>query len=201
MREKIDEVLGFWFGEIENGFPKTDRESLWWQGGEALDVEIQHLFGSQVSQALNRNLDAWLETPRGRLALVILLDQFTRNIYRGTADAFAGDPIALSMVKDGLDMGHDIALEPVERLFFYMPLEHSENIDDQNLCIENLEKVRAEVGQGYRAKVDSAIDFAVLHRDVIAQFGRFPHRNQVLGRKSTDKELAYLNQSHSSWGQ
>lgn len=201
MRVEIDEILQFWFGDLENGFPLTNRESIWWQGGAELDREIDSLFGAKVNAALRGELDGWKNTPRGRLALVILLDQFTRNMYRGMADAFQGDSIAKSIVMESLECGHDDALEFSERMFFYMPLEHSESLEAQNLCISRLENLLSEVPLKERHRVDSAIDFASQHRDMIVRFGRFPHRNQVLGRESTAEELAYLHQSHNRWGQ
>lgn len=201
MRVEIDEVLQFWFGDLVGGFPVSDRENMWWQGGAEFDREIDFLFGSRVNAALRGELDDWKQTPRGRLALVILLDQFTRNIYRGMADAFIGDDIARSIVLDSLKSGHDEALEFVERIFFYMPLEHTESLEAQNLCIERLENLLLEVPLKERHRIDSSIDFASQHRDMIARFGRFPHRNHILGRESTAEELAFLNQSHQRWGQ
>lgn len=201
MRTEIDEILGYWFGELHEGFPLTDRSNLWWHSSESTDQEIRELFGQQVSAALAGQLDSWQETPQGRLALVILLDQFTRNIYRGSADAFAGDEKALALALAGIAAGQDKGLDPVHRLFFYMPLEHSEALKNQDLCLDCLEKLRAEVPQQAQLKIDAAIDFAQQHRDVIQRFGRFPHRNVVLGRESTAQELAHLNASHSRWGQ
>jgi uncharacterized protein (DUF924 family) len=201
MREEIDEVLFYWFGELEEGFPATPKERLWWQGSEEQDRDIERLFGAQVRSALRGELMDWKKTPRGRLALVLLLDQFTRNIYRGTADAFSGDSLALELVKESLSLQHDLALEASERCFFYMPLEHSESLEDQNTCISRLEGLLAEVPKQHRHRIDNALDFAVQHRDIIQAFGRFPHRNDVLGRESTEEELAYLNQSHARWGQ
>ncbi|WP_293267157.1 DUF924 family protein [Neptunomonas sp.] len=201
MRIDIDEVLQFWFGDLENGFPLTNKDSLWWQGSAELDREIDLLFGAKVSAALRGELDGWKSTPRGKLALVILLDQFTRNIYRGMAEAFKGDDIARKIVLESLENGHDEALEISERIFFYMPLEHSESLEAQDLCIARLEGLLSEVSLKERHRVDSAIDFASQHRDMIIRFGRFPHRNQALGRESTAEELAYLHQSHNRWGQ
>ena len=201
MRDKIDEVLQFWFGDLVGGFPVTDRNRLWWQGGAEVDREIDFLFGSRVNAALRGELDDWKETPRGRLALVILLDQFTRNIYRGMVEAFQGDHFARKIVLDSLDRKHDEALEFSERIFFYMPLEHTESLDAQDLCISRLESLLLEVPLIDRHRVNSVIDYASQHRDMIIRFGRFPHRNHVLGRESTPEELAFLNQSHQRWGQ
>ncbi|SIS81840.1 DUF924 family protein [Neptunomonas antarctica] len=201
MRIEIDEILQFWFGSLKNGFPVTDRRHLWWQGGTEIDREIDKLFGCKVHAALRGDLTAWKQTPRGRLALVILLDQFTRHIFRGMTEAFSGDEMARSIVMESIEQGHDDALEFAERLFFYMPLEHSESLAAQDLCISHLENMLCEVSMKDRHIIDAAIDFATQHRDMIVGFGRFPHRNQVLGRESTEEELAFLNQSHNRWGQ
>ncbi|RVU32448.1 MULTISPECIES: DUF924 family protein [Neptunomonas] len=201
MREQIDEVLQFWFGDLQDGFPVADRSALWWGGGEALDQQVEALFGPQVRRALAGGLADWEETPRGRLALVILLDQFTRNIYRGSAEAFSGDEQACALVKRSLERDYDLALEVSERLFFYMPLEHSESMADQNLCVSKMEALYTCVDDANRDKVVNAVNFAKEHRDVIEQFGRFPHRNQALNRESTEKELAYLHQGQKGWGQ
>ena len=201
MRVEIDEILQFWFGDLVGGFPVNDREDIWWKGGSELDREIDTLFGARVSAALRGELNVWKETPRGRLALVVLLDQFTRNIYRGMAEAFKGDEIARGIVLESLEKQHDEALDFAERIFFYMPLEHTESLDMQDPCISCLERLLLDVPLKERYRVHSAIDFASQHRDMIAQFGRFPHRNHVLGRESTAEELAFLNQSHHRWGQ
>ncbi|SFG07947.1 DUF924 family protein [Neptunomonas qingdaonensis] len=201
MRVEIDEVLQFWFGDLVGGFPVNDRENIWWKGGAELDREIDALFGARVNAALRGELNEWRQTPRGRLAMVVLLDQFTRNMYRGMAEAFKGDDIARSIVLESLEHQHDEALEFAERIFFYMPLEHTESLDMQDLCISRLESLLLDVPLKDRHRVHSAIDFASQHRDMIVRFGRFPHRNQVLGRESTAEELAYLNQSHHRWGQ
>ena len=201
MRVEIDEVLQFWFGDLVGGFPVNDRENIWWKGGAELDREIDALFGARVNAALRGELNEWRQTPRGRLAMVVLLDQFTRNMYRGMAEAFKGDDIARSIVMESLEKQHDEALEFAERMFFYMPLQHAESLDMQDLCISRLESLLLDVPLKDRYRVHSAIDFASQHRDMIIRFGRFPHRNQVLGRESTAEELAFLNQSHHRWGQ
>ncbi|WP_415901800.1 DUF924 family protein [Neptuniibacter sp. QD29_5] len=201
MIEKIDEVLGFWFGQIDDGFTVCDRSELWWAGSPENDRLINELFGHQVRQALRGDLDAWAETPRGRLALILLLDQFTRTIYRGSADAFSGDSQALQLCLSGRTQGYDKALEVVERTFFYMPLEHAENLQMQKLCVSSFEQMLLEVAGEKKLQVENWLDFACQHYEQIERFGRFPHRNEVLGRSSTPEELAYLLQSHSRWGQ
>ena len=201
MIEKIDEVLGFWFGQITDGFTVCDRSDLWWGGNPKNDALIAELFGKQVRQALQGDLDAWAETPRGRLALILLLDQFTRTIFRGSAEAFSGDSQALQLCLVGRTHGHDQALEIVERTFFYMPLEHSENLQMQALCVRSFEQMLLEVAGVHKIQVENWLDFACQHYEQIKRFNRFPHRNEVLGRSSTPEELAFLLQSHSRWGQ
>jgi uncharacterized protein (DUF924 family) len=201
MRSDIDEVLQYWFGELKEGFPGTDRSALWWKGEPSQDREIKELFGKRVSQALRGELKAWELTPRGQLAVILLLDQFTRMIFRGTALAFQGDKEALRITKEALQGGHHLALEFAERLFLYMPLEHDENLQSQELCVGYIEEMLHEVPLHQRHQVDVALDFAMQHKDLIVQFGRFPHRNRVLERESTALELVYLNQLHSHWGQ
>lgn len=201
MVEKIDEILTFWFGTLANGFTTADKSSLWWGGNVENDKLISDLFRSRVQQALRGELDKWSDTPRGRLALIILLDQFTRTIYRGSADAFAGDQKALALCLEGLDAGHDQALEFVERTFFYMPLEHAENLKMQKLCIQQFELMLLEVSGVDKLHVENWINFATQHYEQIERFGRFPHRNEALGRSSTPEELAYLLQATTRWGQ
>jgi len=201
MTEQIEEILHFWFGSLKNGFPEADRRKLWWFGGDSTDKLIAELFGHRVRQALWGQLNDWAGQPRGRLALILLLDQFTRSIYRGSTDAFAGDGQAEALCRAGIKNGHDTALELSERLFFYMPLEHAEELSSQNLCVARIESMLCETPRELRHHIDNALDFAHEHRDLIIRFNRFPHRNEVLSRSSTPEELAYLNQPHKSYGQ
>lgn len=201
MIEKIEEVLSFWFGPVKDGFTVNDRTALWWAGDGKNDRLIAESFGHRVHQALRGELDDWAQSPRGRLALILLLDQFTRTIFRGSEDAFSGDSLALAICMQGRRLGHDQALEIVERTFFYMPLEHAEQLDMQELCIECFEQMLIEVSGTDKIQVENWLDFAHQHYDQVARFGRFPHRNTVLGRSSTPEELAFLLQSKNRWGQ
>ncbi|WP_261841526.1 DUF924 family protein [Aliamphritea ceti] len=201
MTEKIEEILHFWFGDLCDGLATKDRKKLWWFGGEEVDNLIRDAFGQRVRQALAGELDDWARQPRGRLALIILLDQFSRNIYRGSGEAFSGDSKAASLTKEGIELGHDRALELSEKLFFYMPLEHAESLNEQDQHIACLESMFGELGIEHRQVLDNALDFAHEHRELIARFGRFPYRNTVLNRESTPEELAYLNQPHKTYGQ
>lgn len=189
------EVLQYWFGDAA-----ADAEVIatngarWFRGGDAVDADIRARFSDLHAQAAGGQLDDWLATPRGRLALVIVIDQFSRNLFRGDARAFAHDARARDWVVDGLDAGADRALRPIERVFFYLPLEHSESLADQDRCVALFAALRDEVPASLRAAFDGYLDYARRHRDVIARFGRFPHRNVVLGRTSTAEEAEYLRQ-------
>ncbi|MCV6589310.1 MAG: DUF924 domain-containing protein [Marinobacterium sp.] len=201
MREQIEEILRYWFGDIVQGDVSDDRHRLWWSGDAQTDRATASLFGRQVREALNGDLNHWAENPRGRLALIILLDQFTRMVYRGDADAFAGDVLALRLCQQGLERQHDRALDHIERTFFYMPLEHAESLVVQDQSIECFTRLQAEAPPHLWAKFQNSLEFAHQHRDMVARFGRFPHRNTVLQRTSTPEELAWLNSNHRPvWG-
>ena len=193
----ITKILDFWFGELKDGFTVKNLGKLWYMGGEETDTKIKDLFGDLIKKAGTKELDEWKETAKGRLALIILLDQFTRNVYRKTKEAFAYDDYAQKLCKGGLRLEHDKQLCFIHRLFFYHPLEHSENLEDQELCIKLIEQVKQEVSD---KRVESFLMYAKQHCDIIKKFGRFPHRNKVLGRTSTAEELKYL-QSGTSFGQ
>lgn len=201
MVEKIEEILGFWFGPMEQGFPVKSRHQLWWAGGAENDRLIEELFGHQVHQALRGELDQWSYSPRGRLALILLLDQFTRTIFRGSAEAFSGDEKALKLCLEGWEKGVDQALEFAERTFFYMPMEHAEDLEMQDRCVNCFEQMLLEVSGVNKIQVEGWLDFAHQHREQILSFGRFPHRNDALERSSTPEELAFLLKSQSRWGQ
>lgn len=177
MQPDPDVVLDFWFREM------TPR--LWFMATAKLDQAIGRRFGACVDEALRGVLDAWATTPRGRLALVLVLDQFPRNIHRGRPGAFAGDAMAQALVLDGLDTGMDKPLNLAERHFFYMPLMHAEDSELQALSLEKFAAIKSEA--------DSIVKYALDHAAMIDRFGRFPSRNQALGRPSTAEELAFLS--------
>jgi uncharacterized protein (DUF924 family) len=186
-------ILDYWFGKTENGFCVDDRSPLWFQTQPATDDYIRQQFGTLVERAARGALDDWRSTPRGRLALIILLDQFPRNIYRGTQEAFQHDRQALAIAKEGVMLKHDQQLEPIERVFFYLPFEHAENIVEQERCMGLLSALRDELDAAdARDRIQAYLGYALQHRDIVARFERFPHRNRVLGRASTADEVAYL---------
>jgi uncharacterized protein (DUF924 family) len=192
--ETEDSIRAFWFGDGDDATAAREKSSLWWSKDEAVDRAMRERFEPALQLAAARGMDGWRDTPQGLLALILLTDQFPRNIYRNTPQAFAFDPLALTWCKDGIDRGADRALRPIERVFFYLPLEHSESLHDQYLAVALFDKLREadSMYAGYH-------DFAIRHRDIIERFGRFPHRNAILGRESTPEELAFLQEKGSSF--
>ncbi len=191
-----DAVLDFWFGDsLVHGWPVVPRKPLWFGSDPAVDEAIRQGFGPLVAQALAGGLTDWEEPPRHRLALLVLLDQFTRNLHRGQATAFAGDARACALALDLLDRGLHRSLPPIGRVFVFMPLMHAEDLALQDRCIRCFEDLLADTPADHAVARDdlaSHLQFARLHRDIVLRFGRFPHRNQALGRRNTDEETAFL---------
>ena len=188
-----DEVLQFWFGDDPLcDWPQPHRGDLWFRGDAQVDAHITARFGALVAEAVAGGLSHWEAQPHTRLALILLLDQFTRNVYRGQARAFAGDARAQALTQRTLDAGEDNLLPRAGRLFTYMPLMHAETLAQQDACVACFERLHAGAPDGTREILAENLRFAVLHRDIVAQFGRFPHRNAVLGRQSTPAELVFL---------
>jgi uncharacterized protein (DUF924 family) len=185
------DVLSFWFGEPGSADHLRPRD-LWFTRSDATDRLIAERFGAVVERALAGQHDDWAATPRGALALIVLLDQFTRNMFRGTPRAYAGDPRALALSMRLVDTSRDTTLAPVERWFVYMPLEHSERLLDQYESVRLFERLAAD-------GLDAPLEWARRHFDVVKRFGRFPHRNAILGRESTPEELEFLKQPGSSF--
>ncbi len=174
-------VLAWWFD------PATKPK--WFGGGDAFDVEVRERLGAVYGRAAKGELDGWAAETDGLLALVILFDQVPRNTHRGTPAAFATDERALALARLAVDRGLDRGLSTDQRLFLYLPFEHAENLADQERAVA----LFRELGDaGY-------LDYAIRHRDVIERFGRFPHRNAILGRQSTAEELAFLEEPGSSF--
>lgn len=167
------DVVAFW---IDAG------PAAWFAKSDAFDAEIRERFEALHHAAARREFDGWAGTADGALALLLLLDQFPRNLYRGSGHAFATDPLALSIAKQSLSRGFDTQVEPSVRAFFYLPFEHSEALADQDRAVAL-----------FQAAGDAdLVKWAALHRDIILRFGRFPHRNACLGRVSTPEEEAFL---------
>ena len=192
MTDTITAIHDFWFGELDDkGLCKTDRNALWFGANEATDARCRDLFGAPLANALHGKLDSWTATDHGLVALVVLLDQFPRNIHRGTAQAFSGDLRALALAQDAITSSRHLELPLIHRVFLYLPLEHSEELALQEQCVALFEDL-AQVSD--HPRFTSFTRYAMAHRDVIAQFGRFPHRNAALGRSASAAELAYLEQ-------
>ena len=182
-----DDILDFWLGA------GTSARDEWFRKDPAFDTAIRTHFGATVEAALGGSHDAWAAEPRGALALVLLLDQFTRHLHRGTAQMFAGDARALAVAEAAVAAGHDRALGPFERWFLYMPFEHAEDLGAQERSIELFSRLAEETG------IESPLEWAEKHAAVVRRFGRYPHRNAMLGRASTPEEVAFLTRPGSSF--
>ena len=192
MVETIEEIHDFWFGELdEKGLCTSERNALWFGANEETDETCRIQFGAALSEAVQGELNYWTQTDRGLVALVVLLDQFSRNIHRAKAQAFSGDPLALALAQETIASGRHLQLPAIHRVFLYLPLEHCEELAIQNQCVELYQALANKTGSPQFA---SFTRYAVAHRDVIAKFGRFPHRNLVLERSSSADELAYLEE-------
>ena len=199
MTEPAD-VLDFWFGPLHDGMADPAHRRRWFGGGVELDRAIATRYGHLIEAAAAGHLDAWLETPRGTLAFVLVCDQFPRHVHRGSADAFATDALALEVARDAVDQRRDLDLGLDERAFLYLPFEHSESVADQHAAVGLFARLRDETPQGSRHLTGEYLRHAQQHRDVVLRFGRFPHRNAALGRPSTPEEASFL-QTASTFGQ
>jgi uncharacterized protein (DUF924 family) len=193
------DLLHFWFGARPYSAAQVQLHSRLWFGEPdapeltpQADELIRERYGELTLEAERGGLTAWESGPRRRLALILLLDQFPRNIYRGTARAYAQDLRALSLTVSGMQFGADATLDPVERLFFYMPLMHAESLDLQEESVAAFRRLLDETEAALRFIFESSLRSAVQHRGIIERFGRFPHRNRALDRDSTPKELEWL---------
>ncbi len=193
-------VLDFWFGETPpDQPPPAERLRFWFGGQPATDREIRERFASEVEAAAAGRYQQWTESASGSLALVLLLDQFPRNIHRGTSLAYAFDHLALEIASAVLATGRDQVLDPVRRAFLYLPLEHSESLECQERSVALFQNLLAEAPAPLKELCRGFLDYAVRHRDIIARFGRFPHRNAALARRSTPEEELFLQQPGSSF--
>lgn len=193
MPDKIHELLDFWFGNLGSAdLPTSDRTNLWFGENDAVKQKLLDTFKNEYEVAVTGGLNEWAKTPRGRLALIILYDQFSRYIHRRSSDAFSYDAIAQQLCVEGLREKMDQSLTLIERVFFYMPLVHAEDPDIQEKSIRLYQDLvslsMSETTQIYQL----FLAYAYAHFRVIKEFGRFPQRNKVLGRESTEAELAFL---------
>jgi uncharacterized protein (DUF924 family) len=199
---RIEAILEFWFREQELSAPQVDRRmDIWFGEDEVFDHECKKEFADDVELASEGKLDHWAHQPRGRLALILLLDQFRRNIFRNTAEAFSRDKAALKLCVEGAMEKKDQGLTPIQRAFFYMPLQHAESAKVQAKSVELYTKLAESVSRTYRETFETIAQFAELHRDIINQFGRFPHRNHLLNRPNTPEEDEYLSGDSPDFGQ
>ncbi|HHQ4709363.1 TPA: DUF924 family protein [Aeromonas veronii] len=194
-------LLDFWFGDEADDVLRATRQApLWWGKSSETDALLASRFGELAEAAAKGSLAHWADTPSGRLALILLLDQLPRNIHRGTPAAFAQDPLARNLCLKGLSIGADKSLSPLERVFFYLPLEHAESREQQVRSVSLFEALAAEqAGTPAQATFAGFADFARRHQVIIERFGRFPHRNDILGRTSTPEEAAFLQQPGSGF--
>ena len=191
------DVLRFWIGP--EGSSQLINAPKWYAKNDAFDREIEAHFGDTIELAARGALDSWKTTPRGRLALVIVLDQFSRNVFRGTPRAFAQDARACESAREGMTAGDEAALTTVERSFLYMPLMHAEDVDLQHECVAAFERLHASAPADLVKFAANCLDFAKRHAEIVERFGRFPHRNAILDRPSTPEEIEFLKQPGSSF--
>ena len=198
---EIDQVLDFWFGRCgADGALDPAKQRMWFDEGRIYDTEIRKRYGKLHRRAARGELDReWAATPRGRVALIVVLDQFSRHIHRGTATAFVQDPAAQRLAVAGVEQGVDRELIPAQRAFFYLPFEHAEDVELQRLGVRSFERLATEVQLAWRKDYISFADYAGYHRDIVERFGRFPHRNTILGRESTAEEIEFLQQPGSGF--
>ena len=190
---KIEELLDFWFGQLpDNSFFPEKKAKLWFQKDPVFDLEIQRQFEDVLHASVRGELGNWVDTPRGILAYVVLLDQFPRNMYRDLPEEYAYDHLSLPVIREALKNGVDKKLKPVERMFLYMPLMHSEDPEDQETSIEYFTRLRDAVDQSNREHFEMVLDYAHRHKAIIDQFGRYPYRNKQLNRETTKEEEEFL---------
>jgi uncharacterized protein (DUF924 family) len=207
--QRAGDILEFWFGRGPWDAARLKERSVFWFGADddtpAVVAERDALIRGTLEPLLERaaggEFASWSASPKRRLALILLFDQVPRNCYRGTAAAFAFDRDALALSVEGLQLAADAALEPLERLFFYLPLEHAESMEAQDTAATAMDRLVAEAPAELRDFCDYSRGSARRHRDIIAKFGRFPHRNRALGRESTPAELEWLAAGADSFGQ
>lgn len=187
-----EEILNFWFGSDPDA-PLENAEA-WWKSDEEFDRKIRERFAEDHAEIAGRRREEWLEEPRSALAYIIVLDQFSRNMFRGEAEMFARDDQAVEAALAARRASYDQEVGPVERVFFYMPLMHAEDEELQELSVALFDELRRSAPDDLREALDNNYEFAVKHADVVRRFGRFPHRNDVLGRESTPEEEKFLDE-------
>ena len=200
MSDPIEDVLDFWFGEVnELGCSSPEHRKRWWTKSDSFDEAIKSHFLSDYEAVIAGDREMWRNTARGALAYIIALDQFSRNMFRGTPEMFAADELAREACREGLDAGFDAELAFDERVFFYLPLEHSESMDDHQRCLEVFGDLVECAPEPLAADAKNYLDYAKAHLAIVQRFGRYPHRNQTLGRAPTPEEAEFLKEPNSSF--
>ncbi|MGI9298061.1 MAG: DUF924 family protein [Gammaproteobacteria bacterium] len=194
------DVLQYWFGELSGGWTTEDRHTLWFGAAAADDAEMRAKFGGMIARAKNGGLESWRRTPEGLMAFIVLLDQMTRATGRGTAAAFAGDESALAACRAGIAAKIDLRMPAAHCRFFYLPLEHSENLSDQEQCVSAFSELMSRFPRREKEFAESR-EYARQHLEIIRRFGRFPHRNRILGRPSDAEEERFLRDGGPRFGQ
>ena len=189
------DVLDFWFGEPASDGFGAYREA-WFEKDKAFDAEVMTRFGKDVAKASAGSYDSWQDTAAGTLALIIMLDQFPRNIFRGLPKAYAADHKARSIARRAIDRRLDQGFGTMQRLFMYLPFEHSENLADQRLCVALYLEILGDFGDEIRDRAHFSV---YRHCEIIERFGRFPHRNEIMRRQSSAEEIAFLEEPRSSF--
>ncbi|CAI5498773.1 unnamed protein product [Closterium sp. Naga37s-1] len=202
VNEGVGEILAFWFGEfMRPGYDgpapapsdEVAKARVWFSKNDDVDAFIRTRFAPLIPLAASGQLAGWEDTPHGALALLVLLDQFTRNSFRGSPDAFAQDHVALEIAKRAIDKGFDRQVPRVGQPFFYLPFEHAEDLAAQDRCIELMTQMVEDAPEGpVKGFFNGGLNFAHRHRDIIVKFGRYPHRNDALGRESTPAEVEFM---------
>ena len=200
MNETIEKILEFWFGGFPDAYSADlTRQNMWFEEGHKYDQEIFIKFGDVYQRAVEGELAHWLDMPRGRLAVIILLDQFSRHIHRGYPEAFAQDEKAQEICLEGIGAGDDLNMHPIERSFFYLPLEHAEDRDRQKWSVQAYNQLLADVPESHQQPYREMLEYAMRHHYVIENFGRFPELNAILERESTKQELEFIEQGEYSF--
>jgi len=195
------DIHRFWFQDsLTSPQELENRKANWFGGSKSFDDTIRHAYRDLPDRAINNEFDHWQTDPLLATSFILILDQFPRNIYRGTARSFAYDDKAKRAAQVAIDLGIDSKVHPLEATFIYLPFEHSEDPNDQMTSVGLFERLTQNVSTELREYLDSAVGYARKHRDIIAKFGRFPHRNQALGRSTTAAEKAYLDSGGETFG-
>lgn len=200
--KEIGKILDFWFGNLEeNETPSEVYRKRWWMKDSEIDREIKSKFSDSLELAKTGGLDNWKMDTDGTLALILLFDQFSRNIFRDTSEAFSQDQKAIEICLNGINQQFDKELHPVQRAFYYMPLMHSEDMDMQEKSIECFSNLRNlyTAPQSIAITVSGIFEYAMRHYEIINRFGRYPHRNTILRRESTPEEVKFLTEPGSSF--